>query len=782
MNLEFDVRLRCDGLRIIRSCNYRFISMLNSPQNSIFRDVNEHEEFIAPGSSLRLWWIGAVFTVAAAVVGGRVAWVQTRLPDAYLESLTARTVEEEIIPARDGRILADSLVMAADLEQYEVQIHYRWLQKDVDSNWLKLQLRQKLSAEERRDAELVAATEREIQGARETAMESLSEATQVSSDELAARCERIEQRVRKISDSVNDRILGKSDPDEDSEDDDREDSLLIRWMSSLRESLTTAPRREDSPRIVVREEESWHTVLENVPARVAAEISEHPERFPGIRITGSTQRTYPENDLAVHVVGARTKPTATDQESEEGPVTPEIASARIGRFGVEKSYNHRLAGVPGLRRTVRDRRQRIVSSEVVRRPVSGRDVILTLDVELQKIAEQLLAESLGDAERSLLLPPVDENPDADQEIAELPEPEHIPTGGCILVMEADSGRIVAAASAPKFDLALFTEGTQTQWEAINSDTRRPFISRFTGMALPPGSTFKIVTAIAGLQTGELSPETRFECQGFLSQPNEHRCLLFRLHGRGHGPVDLRGAMAQSCNVYFFDAARRMGVTQLVHWADLLQFGRETGIDLPFEKSGNVPTMQLTGSGAVGASSDATRRRFEREALGLSIGQSRLTVTPVQMARLLAFVANGGWLVTPHVVSDEGLARQAGEMDDSPFQVVRRRISGVTEETLSAVRDGLQAVVEDPIGTGFKTVRLPGIHMAGKTGTAETSPGKPDHAWFTGYAPAENPKYVFVVALEHGGSGSKAAGPIARELVRSMMQRNLLGNTKVTRIP
>jgi penicillin-binding protein 2 len=350
-------------------------------------------------------------------------------------------------------------------------------------------------------------------------------------------------------------------------------------------------------------------------------------------------------------------------------------------------------------------------------------------------------------------------------------------------MEVDSGRIVAAASAPTFDLSMFTEGTAPQWEMVNSDARRPFVSRFTGMALPPGSTFKIVTAIAGLQTDVLSPDMMFDCQGYLENPDEHRCLIYRLHGRGHGDVNLRTAMAQSCNVYFFDAARRMGLQPLEEWTRRLQFGRASGIDLPFEKSGTIPTARRRPSESemTAAAQTAARRRFEREALGLSIGQSRLTVTPLQMVRLLAAVANGGWLVTPHVASDEGVARQASELDDSPFRVSRQRIPGLTDQILNSVREGLEAVVEEPIGTGFKTVRLQGVRIAGKTGTAEASPGKPDHAWFAGYAPADKPRYAFVVVLEHGGSGGKAAGPVARELVRCLSQQGLLQNAELTSV-
>ncbi len=743
--------------------------MLNSLQNSIFAPVDEHGEFIVPGSPLRLWLIGGLFTAAAIVVVGRLAWVQTQLPADYLSSLSATTVEEELIPARDGRILAGSKELAVDRDQYNVQLHFRWMQKTADEGWLKLQIRQRLSRDERKDARLLENTRQQILDERETMQRAVAEVTNTSEAELTARCERTEQRIQKISDSVNRRVSG-TDATAD-ERDEESPGLLMSWAAWIRETLTTPPQREEPTRVIVKEEESWHTVVDSVSFEVAATISEHPERFPGVRILAESRRTYLASDLAVHLTGARTKLTDEDRtETDDAQMMD--GSVCIGRFGVEKSYNRKLSGIPGLRRIVRDRRQRIVSSEITRNPVSGQDVVLTIDVELQALAEQLLAESLGDAERTILVLPASEEPgfSGEPDLLKPPEPQHIPVGGSVVIMEADSGRIAAAASAPEFDLSMFTEGSNAQWKAVNGDTRKPFVSRFTGMALPPGSAFKIVTAIAGLQTGVLTPEMPFECHGFLSNPEEHRCLIYRLHNRGHGTVNLRSAMAQSCNVYFFDAARRMGIAPLVKWTDELEFGRETGIDLPFEQSGSVPSA---GVASVGTTGDAARRRFEREALGLAIGQSRLTVTPVQMARLLAFVSNGGWLVTPQVVSDEGTARQAIEIDDSPFRASRRRVPGVTAETLTAVREGLSAAVEEPMGTGFGTVRVQGVAIAGKTGTAETTSGKPDHAWFVGYVPADKPRYVVVVVLEHGGSGGKAAGPVARELVKSMLQRGLL---------
>ncbi len=196
----------------------------------------------------------------------------------------------------------------------------------------------------------------------------------------------------------------------------------------------------------------------------------------------------------------------------------------------------------------------------------------------------------------------------------------------------------------------------------------------------------------------------------------------------------------------------------------------TGIDLPFERVGTLPPRPPS------AASADVRQRFERETLGLAIGQSRLTATPLQIVRMMAAIANGGWLVVPHIVSPEGVARSADEIDDAPRDLARRRISGLHEETLRAIREGLEAAVEQPWGTGFRTVRLEHVRIAGKSGTAEVSSSTPDHAWFAGYVPADAPQYAFAVVLEHGGSGSRAAGPVVRELVRFMTSHGLIAAT------
>lgn len=773
------------------------------------------DELLPPGSSVRLLLIGAAFVGLTVVILGRLAWVQTQLPERYLAALEATSTEYEIIPARDGRILAGNVVLAADVDQYAVQVHYRWLQEPVDSRWLQQQVRNRLSREERRQPALVAKTEAAILAERQQLRDHLQRYAGIHRSEFEKQRQRVQTRVERISAAVNRRhaaqrgeltdgataggvdTAGAAAGPLNEPETDSADGPLLRLATAIRRSLTTAPVRTLDDRIVVREEETWHTLADQVPLSAAAMINEHPELFPGARVLLSTQRTYPEHRLAAHVVGARTAGPPQDEASGGSAAAAETdqssvgaaglpAAGRRGRFGVELSWNQELQGRPGVRQIVRNRRQQIVSSSVSTRPESGRDVVLTLDVELQQLCEQLLAEALTDRPRQLLSrgeEQAEEGAAAGEAAAPSAEtrgqPQPVPTGGSVVVMEAATGRLLAAASAPGFDLSLFTGGSADDWAAVNQDVRRPFLSRFTSMALPPGSTFKTVTAVAGLQTGLLRPEQLLDCRGYLQNPEEHRCLIYRQFGRGHGDVSLRTAMAMSCNVYFFDAAQRMGIQPLVDWTRRFAFGQPTGVDLPFEKAGTVPgpasaepetlLSTQTGSGATAVRTVSQRtaaRRFEREALGLSIGQSRLTVTPLQMTRLLAALVNGGWLVTPHVVSGEGSAHRATEADERrvPPPV---RIPELREETLQAVREGLVAAVEEPYGTGYRTARLTGVRAGGKTGTAETAAGRPDHAWFAGFAPADAPEYVVVVVLEHGGSGSHAAGPVAREVFRHL---------------
>ncbi|MDB5389797.1 MAG: Peptidoglycan glycosyltransferase, partial [Planctomycetaceae bacterium] len=332
-----------------------------------------------------------------------------------------------------------------------------------------------------------------------------------------------------------------------------------------------------------------------------------------------------------------------------------------------------------------------------------------------------------------------------------------PDSGCIAVMDVRNCELIAAASWPSFDINVYMNGDTESIRSLESDPRKPLFSRLHQMLLPPGSVFKAVTATAMLQSG-MNGHQPFHCQGFLDVPTKKRCLPFVRNGSNHGDVDLSLALAQSCNVYFYHAAREMGAPALLDWAGRFGFGKPTGIDLPSESAGNLPSVPC-------------------DHLSVAIGQERLIVTPLQILRMMAAIANGGEMLTPRVarrtgstiVSDEESAESAPDLLAAPRPVP---IADISSSVLQQVRHGLEQVVANSHGTGYKTVRMTEVAVAGKSGTAEANGGT-NHAWFAGYVPADRPKYSFVVVLQRGGSGGKAAGPLAKKVIQSLLHEGLL---------
>jgi penicillin-binding protein 2 len=283
--------------------------------------------------------------------------------------------------------------------------------------------------------------------------------------------------------------------------------------------------------------------------------------------------------------------------------------------------------------------------------------------------------------------------------------------------------------------------------------------------------FKVLTSVALLESGLVDTEEHYHCQGYLDHPDRDRCLIYRHYGVGHGDMNLESALCQSCNVYFFQAARRIGPQPIHDWAARFGLGERTGVDVPGEQRGNLPSPDP--SAGIGPWYPGTTLQF-------AIGQASLTVTPLQVARMMAAVANDGLLVTPRFIQESpGPTPSAGERDillaafeDGRDVAGPERIPGLSPGTLQRVRAGLRQVVENPRGTG-KRVRLDEISIAGKTGTAEVGGGRTDHAWFAGYAPADAPRVAFALVLENGGSGGHDAGPLARQFVQMLLENGIL---------
>jgi len=692
----------------------------------------------------------AAFLFSSAVVFGRVVQLEITQGAAF-RAAAARPVERTVsLPGERGRILdRKGKVLACDRQSTALAVRYRWLQQPADPRWLDAMARHRLSPAQRKDARLVRRERERITAQRENLARRLAGLAGISTRQWNDRVARIQSRVERISATVNRRRQARSSRNPDATDPD-DQSAWDRFGRLLVEVFS--PPEEPSPveRVTVAEELDYHVVAEDVPPRVVAEVEGNAGRYPGVKIVAVRRRVYPAGPLASHVVGylgavGRKELTGGEDAASYHP------QDRVGRQGVERQYETILRGARGEAVVRTDHGGRVLSRYRRREPAHGRDLVLTLDGRLQATAEDLLAAALARGSPS--------GPDVGD------------AGGAVVVMDARNGEILASASAPAFDPNVFSLGDQERIGRLLSDPADPLFNRATRMALPPGSVFKVVAAVALLESGGLRPGEPFFCRGYLRSPGARRCAIYRHTGRGHGETTLSDALCRSCNVYFFHHAGRLGSGRLVDWARCFGFGRPTGIDLPQEAAGTLPLPPYS------------RREIEGEWIDVeaettAVGQGVVTATPLQVVRMMAAVANGGRLVTPWLARRLGSAESPPGDSQMPAAISSPQatgfpppqpIRGLRPETLAALRDGLARVVSDPEGTAHGSVYLDSVAIAGKTGTAETGAAGRDHAWFAGYAPADEPRFAFVVVLEHGGRADETAGAVARRLVQRMDQ-------------
>jgi penicillin-binding protein 2 len=587
----------------------------------------------------------------------------------------------------------------------------------------------------------------------------------MSPEQWDFRARQIQARVERIADNVNRRRLAEAErpgPQPTLPDPAQllgETSAWRQLGAYAMEALKSSLDESAAVRLTVAEESDYHVIAEDIALAVVAEVESHAEVYPGVKIIEQSRRHYPAGPLAAHVLGYL-GPRENAGPGQPAGDDPQRPNDDEGKTGLERQYERLLRGRRGAAVESLDHSGRLLATFRQAEPAVGRDLVLTIHSRLQAAAETLLDRAL---ER--------------RAVAQLGG--HVePAGGAIVVLDVRNGAVLAAASAPRFDPRLFGRGSSPELGRLLGDPAHPLFDRVAGMAIAPGSVFKILTAAALLESAALNPAEPLECKGYLDKPDHWRCAIYQRYGKGHGMVTLSDALAESCNVYFFHHARRMGPLPLLDWAGRFGFGRPTGIDLPGEAAGIVPDLQSI-------------QRLEKhswhtaDTLAMSIGQGPLTVTPLQVARLLAAVANGGYLVTPHLVADLALPEsKAGRLDadaadvavgaEDPLHISPpQAIPGLHEETLAAIREGLVRVVADPRGTGHGTIAMDSVAIAGKTGTAQTGTDQADHAWFAGYLPAAQPQLAFVVVLEHAGDAATAAGPVAKRLVQQIERWGLL---------
>jgi penicillin-binding protein 2 len=772
--------------------------MLNRP-SSFLSDSNPEQsqsELSVDGNPfVRIGILFALFLIPMTVIVGRLSLLQVVSSDEFATGSKTQFKESfEPIRTTDGRILMGATVLARDVPTYRLKMHYRWLEEDADKLWLRRKAYSRMSKAARRDKKQVREVEQNVLAERQQMWRRLSATLGWTDDELKARRLAVQRRVERIVNLVDARKLNRELALERAVQQARAANSVndgwweTHWKTVERE-LTTPPKRPRRDSIVIQEELDYHVIAKKIPFDQIAELVSRPELYPGLDFEMVTRRDYPHGSLLAHVVGSR-QPTNQGRKSSllddlaivsvandnsGANNLPDQNAQRVGQSGLEASYNQQLQGRSGLRRIVRNQSGEIVRSEIVREARAGADIELTVIDALQRKVESWLDELVGPNPNASRVTQASHT--IQNERTHVPEPVSStgrrPPGACILAMNVYTGELLVAACAPRFDLQMLVEFDQQKWDAVNNDPRFPMFSRVTQMALPPGSVFKTLTALAGIQEGYLTSETSVDCIGHLypNNPNKYRCYRFKHWGSGHGPTNLNDAICRSCNVFFFTAAKEMGPGPIIKWSRRLGFGQPTGIDLPNESSGNLPRPRLVDPIQLSDAEpleSAQHRWREGSTLGLAIGQAELTTTPLQIVRMMALVANGGTLVTPHVV---GEVRERGSMTAQPIKGQHKKIE-ISERTLHLVRQGLEHVVASPRGTG-KRIRLKQVTIAGKTGTAEVGGNKTDHAWFAGYTPAERPQVAFVVVIENGGSGGANAGPYAKKLVEALVEHEVI---------
>lgn len=519
---------------------------------------------------------------------------------------------------------------------------------------------------------------------------------------------------------------------------------LDRVLSELCDIMGIPPERRGEVGKKVRANPPYKAALvrEDVDRDVLAVIESHRFELPGVQVRVKPLRHYPRDRSASHVVGYLSE--ISRRELSSGGYPHRRPGDYIGKYGIEKTYEDELAGRHGGRQVEVDAKGRIVSVLRTVPSVPGNNVVLTLDSRMQARAEELLGEEVG----------------------------------AVVAVEANTGRILAMASKPAFDPNLFVGGmSSAQWRELIADPDRPLRNKAVTARYPPGSTYKIITALAGLEEGVVNADTEHFCPGHYRFANRtYRCW----RRAGHGNISLVQAIAQSCDVYFYKVGEALGVDRLAFYARAAGLGSRTGVDLGDENPGLIPDSDWK-----------LRARNEPwqggETLSVAIGQGFNLTTPLQMAMVAASVGNGGTLYKPLIV-DRVLAPD-GEtvIENRPEPVGRLPVS---PRNLELVREGLWEVVNGDRGTA-RVARLKNVDMAGKTGTAqvvgrggreqflnETSDERrfQDHAWFVSYAPADEGRIACAVMVEHGKHGSSAASPIARDLTDLYINGGIVAET------
>jgi penicillin-binding protein 2 len=468
-------------------------------------------------------------------------------------------------------------------------------------------------------------------------------------------------------------------------------------------------------------------------------IESHRADIPVLEMLSVSRRRYMPNGFLAHATGYVGEASENQIEASNGKLRPGDV---VGKSGLERQYNEILMGTDGMRRVIVNSIGKEVDHLSQQDPIPGKQVQLSIDLDLQQVAEQ----SLG------------------------------ARPGAVVALDPRTGEVLAMVSRPTPDPNEFAVRISAkEWKQLNEDPLHPLLNRAIQAQLAPGSVFKIITATAMLEDHSIPESFATYCPGYGTfYGRQFKCWVYfsKKGATSHGATNLHDAILKSCDVFFYTVGMKLGIDRLSYYGDKLGIGHKTGIDLPSEESGLMPSEAWVERAF-------HRKWYAGETISVSTGQGAVTTTPLQLARIIGGIASGGVFKQPHMLKD---AKDAAE---ERFQI--------SEHTIEKITDAMYGVVNEPGGTGGQ-LKLAGVEFSGKSGTAQVIGydtrnrlGKQkkfeDNAWFVGYAPKRNPEIaVAVLVQESGQHGGEAAGPVVRDIVKAYYDkknRRVTGSSTIT---
>ena len=487
-------------------------------------------------------------------------------------------------------------------------------------------------------------------------------------------------------------------------------------------------------------------ISKNISKQSVLELEEQREKFPGINIVKESIRTYPYRNLASHIVGYINS-IGNDLDAAKEEYSGYTMNDIYGKAGIERMFEKYLRGKDGLKQIDMTVEGTITDEYVAVESEAGADVVLTIDLNLQSEVENILENTVNSVKNGS-------------------------TGGSIVVMNVSTGAVLAMASNPNYDPTEFIGGiSQSKWDEFTSEeNNKPLLDRSIQSIYAPGSTFKMVTSIAGLEEEKITPTSTINDTGIYPRGHKPACWIYAQTRGGHGPLNVKQALQRSCNYFFYEVGYRVGIDIIYKYAKYLGLDDKTGIELSYEASGKAAQQ---------SSAEEKGGWYVGDTLNASIGQGYNSFTPIQMAQYVATIANGGKRIRPTIIKSvlksDGVEISREELRNYVDQKAgiekEEEDINISEETIQTVKEGMLAVTSQSGGTAYGTFKDFRVQVAGKTGTADIdNSGKVANGWFVGFAPYSQPEIAVAVVIEKGGSGQYAT-VAAKQVLESYFGMN-----------